>query len=328
MRLANQSLFGFFGVLLVSLTVGAEIYQTRFADVTWDNDAWRIESSNLNQGHYQARMSLAHGYIGINVAALGSFFEYDQPVNGDSIYGWPIFDGRQTFATVSGFWAEEDASYMSGIPHWSAISLETGGEVLNASTPAEEISNFTTRMDMRQGLLDWAYQWKPAGSNVPLNVTYQMFLHKLNINQALVQMTVTSSAAIPVNISNILDGDCATRTTFSDKGVDNGLLYSAVRPNGINNVTAYIYSQLEATAGGSLPSPNVVNSSAWLGFNESSIGQTYSFNLETHKQLTLTKYVGIASTDGYSDPQAAARDAVICATKKGYNASFKSHQKE
>lgn len=110
-------------------------------------------------------MSLANGYIGIHVAALRTFFEYDQPVN-DNINGWPVFDRRQTFTTVSGFWAEEDASYISGIPHWSTIVLESGGKVLNASTPAEEISNFTTSMNMLQGPLDWSYQWNPTGSNV------------------------------------------------------------------------------------------------------------------------------------------------------------------
>jgi trehalose/maltose hydrolase-like predicted phosphorylase len=329
MRLANQALLSFFvGLFFVSSTGATDVYQTRFAGVTWDNDAWKIESSDLDQGHYQARMSLANGYIGINVAALGPFFEYDQPVNDDNINDWPVYDRRQTFATVSGFWAEDDASYISGIPHWSAISLESGGEVLNASTPAAEISNFITRMDMRRGLLDWAYQWKPAGSNISFDITYQMFLHKLNVNQALVQMNVTSSAAVPVNIYDILDGDCAVRSTFADKGVDNGILYSAIKPNGIDDVTAYIYSQLEATAGGSLPSPNVVNSSAWLGYNESSIAQTYSFNLEPQKQLTLTKYVGIASADGFSDPQAAARNAVISAASTGYDASLKSHQEE
>ncbi|CRG87858.1 Acid trehalase [Talaromyces islandicus] len=329
MRLANQALLSFFaGLFLVRLTAAADLYETRFAGVTWDNDGWKLESSNLDQGHYQARMSLANGYIGINVAALGPFFEYDQPVNDDNINGWPVFDRRQTFATVSGFWAESDASYISGIPHWAAISLESGGEVLSAFTPAAEISNFTTTMDMRLGLLHWAYQWKPAGSDVSFDITYQMFLHKLNLNQALVQMTVTSSAAVSVNIYDILNGDCAVRSTFADKGVDDGILYSAVKPNGIDEVTAYIYSKLEATAGGSLPSPIVVNSSAWLGYNESSIAQTYSFNLEPNNQLTLTKYIGIASTDGFSDPQAAARNAVISAAKTGYDASLKSHQEE
>lgn len=53
MRLANQALLGFFtGLFLVNLTAAADVYQTRFEGVTWDNDAWTIESKNLDQGHY------------------------------------------------------------------------------------------------------------------------------------------------------------------------------------------------------------------------------------------------------------------------------------
>ena len=52
----------------------AAIYKTRFAGVTWNNDLWRITTTNLDQGHYQSRMSLSNGYLGINVASLGPFF--------------------------------------------------------------------------------------------------------------------------------------------------------------------------------------------------------------------------------------------------------------
>ena len=60
--------------LLASACHG-KIYNTTFEDVTWDDDNWRLSTSNLDEGHYQSRMSLSNGYIGINVAAAGPFFE-------------------------------------------------------------------------------------------------------------------------------------------------------------------------------------------------------------------------------------------------------------
>lgn len=327
-RLAKCIILAIAGLSYFNDAVSTKIYQTRFDGVTWDNDAWQITTTNLDQAHYQGRMSLANGYIGINVASLGPFFEYDQPVDGDNIYGWPIFDRRQTLASISGLWTDEKPSFLSGIPHWSAISLEVGDEVLNASTPASEISDFTTRLDMRQGLLDWTYSWSPRDQDLSFNITYQMFLHKLHINQALVQMNVQAVAATPVKITNILDGDCAVRATFFDKGVDDGLLYTAVQPNGASNITAYIYSHLEATAGGSLTSPLLINDSAAVGSNQSSIGQTYSLSLEPRTNLIITKYIGIASSDGFGDPQAVARSAAMSAARTGYDESLKSHKKE
>lgn len=39
-------------------------YNTRFPSVTWDNDLWRVTTTALDQGHYQARQSIANGYFG------------------------------------------------------------------------------------------------------------------------------------------------------------------------------------------------------------------------------------------------------------------------
>ena len=140
---------------LVSLLAGVSVthgrvYDTRFNGTTWDDANWRITTNLLDQGHYQSRMSLANGYLGINVAAAGPFFEADTPVDGDNINGWPLFDRRQTFATISGFWDEQPTtngtnfewlnqyggeSVISGVPHWSGLHVKIGDEVLNASVP-------------------------------------------------------------------------------------------------------------------------------------------------------------------------------------------------
>ena len=47
----------------------AKIYNTRFEGTTWDDETWRLTTTTLDQGHYQSRMSLSNGYLGINLAA-------------------------------------------------------------------------------------------------------------------------------------------------------------------------------------------------------------------------------------------------------------------
>ena len=42
----------------------SSVYNTRFPSVTWDNDLWRVTTTALDQGHYQARQSIANGYFG------------------------------------------------------------------------------------------------------------------------------------------------------------------------------------------------------------------------------------------------------------------------
>lgn len=42
----------------------SSIYNSRFPSVTWDNDLWRVRTTALDQGHFQARQSIANGYFG------------------------------------------------------------------------------------------------------------------------------------------------------------------------------------------------------------------------------------------------------------------------
>ena len=103
-----------------------DIYETAFDGVTWDNANWRLNTTSLDQGHYQSRMTVANGYHGISVAALGPFFEVDTPVDGDIIGGWPLYSRRQTFATIGGFWdvqPETNASNFDWLVSPSRIPL-------------------------------------------------------------------------------------------------------------------------------------------------------------------------------------------------------------
>jgi hypothetical protein len=65
----------FLSPLLLAGACHGAIFNTIFENVTWNDDEWRLSTTVLDQGHYQSRMSLANGYLGINVAAVGPFFE-------------------------------------------------------------------------------------------------------------------------------------------------------------------------------------------------------------------------------------------------------------
>ncbi|KAJ9656337.1 alpha,alpha-trehalase ath1 [Neophaeococcomyces mojaviensis] len=315
------------------------IYATRFANVTWNNDEWLLTTTDLDQGHYQSRISLANGYIGINVAALGPFFEYDQPVAGDVLNGWPLFNRRQTFATVGGFWGIEPElngtnfpwlsqygwdTAISGIPHWAGISLDLGGSAaLHSGTNASEIQNFTSSIDMKHGLMNWAFTWSPP-SHGSFDISYQMFLHKVNVTQAYISMNITAHADTRANLVNILDGDCATRTTPGPKGSDSGFIFSSVHPDGLNNITAYVYANLSVPGVAVSPPEDTYNAS-YIGKNTSSIAAALPVNLTAGTTVSAFKYVGIASTDAFSNPQQMARNSASAAMNVGYTSALRSH---
>ncbi|OAG41171.1 hypothetical protein AYO21_04551 [Fonsecaea monophora] len=350
--MAGSSLTRLFGLLLticLSSFASAQsgnastIYKTRFEGVTWDAANWVLTTTELDQGHYQSRMVVANGYHGINVAALGPFFEIDTPVDGDNINGWPLFGRRQTFATVGGFWDSQPTTNgsnfpwlyqygwdtaISGIPHWSGIVADLGGNhYLAASTDDSTISNFRSSLDMKRGLMNWAFTWSPNGHG-SFNVSYQMFAHKLNLNQGFVIMNITATNATNITIANVLNGDCAVRTTPGQNGIDSGLIFTSVQPNGIHNVTAFVYAGMTST-GATIRS---VQQATWqrpyVGNNESSVASALNVTLQAGQVATFTKFVGIASTDGFLTPRPVARNAALAAREAGYAASLQTHAAE
>lgn len=317
----------------------AKEYDTRFDGVTWDNENWRITTENLVQGQYQSRMSLANGYLGINVAALGPFFEVEVPQNGDDINGWPLFDRRQTFATIAGFYDSQPQtngtnfawlyqyggeSVISGVPHWAGLTVEYEGITLNASTDPGTISGFKSVLDMGVGAMEWSFTWSPV-PEVVLDISYQMFVHKLWINMAAVQLSITSQRkGVNLTVADVLNGDCAVRTNYTNSGFENGTIFSAVSPNGLPNVTAYIYSTIKGDECMKLSTVQLLDQGQ-IGSNKSSIGQAYNVSLGAGQKTVVAKYIGGASSDAFADPQSVAKNASLTGASAGFSQLFSTH---
>ena len=321
------------------------VYNTRFANVTWDNAAWQVRTTNLDQGHYQSRLSIANGYLGINVAAAGPFFEADVPVAGDNINGWPLFGERQTFATIAGFFDEQPTtngtnfewlnqyggeSVISGVPHWGGIIVDLGaGVYLDATVDNSTISNFSSTLNAKEGLSTWSYTWSPVNSSdLSFDIAYTMFAHKLYVNQGFVQLQIKPSADTNVSIVNVLDGTSAVRTNFTSSGMEGSQIYTAVTPYNVHSVTAYIYATLAGSAELDTASLAIVTDKPYIGVNQSSIAQAANAALKAGQTTTVTKYVGGATSDAFTDPKKTAQGACVQAMQTGFNKSLATHVEE
>jgi trehalose/maltose hydrolase-like predicted phosphorylase len=314
------------------------VYKTGFDDVTWDEDNWLLSTTNLEQGRYESRGSVANGYLGINVASAGPFFEIDSPADTS---GWPLFSTRQSFATISGFFDSQPTtngsnfpwlsqyggdSVISGVPHWAGIILDLGnGTYLDAKVDNNTISDYRTTYDFQAGVLVWSYKWTPEGDKGSYQITYRLFAHKLFVNQAVVDLEIIPSKESKATIVNVLDGASAVRTDFVETGQDDGAIFSAVRPNGIANVTAYIYANITASSNVDLSSRKIVHNKPYVHANESSIAQAVDVKFRADQVVRVTKFVGGASTDAFKDPKETAKNASSTAMKNGYAKSLRSH---
>ena len=324
---------------------GVNIYNTSFPGVAWDEDNWLLSTTNLDQGRYQARGSVANGYLGINVAAVGPFFEIDVDEEGGVINGWPLFSRRQTFATIAGFFDAQPRtngtnfpwllqygweSVISGVPHWSGLILDLGDDTyLDATVDNKTISNFTSTYDFKAAVLEWSYQWTPKGKNASYSINYRLFANKLHVNQAVVDMTIIPSADSEAIIANVIDGYSAVRTDFVESGEDkDGAIFSAVRPIGIANVTAYIYAQVTGSKSLDLSKRQLVHDKPYVHTNDSSVAQAIPVKFSAGKAVRITKYVGAASSDAFDDPKTIAKQDSRKALENGFDKSLQSHVTE
>ncbi|EER44885.1 acid trehalase [Histoplasma capsulatum H143] len=178
---------------------------------------------------------------------------------------------------------------------------------------------------MKGGLLNWEYTWSPTGRGESFAISYQLFAHRLNVTQAVVRMAITPSADMNVKVVNVIDGYSAVRTEFVDSGEDGHAIYSSVSPVGVPDVTAYIYATISGSKEVDIESLKLVPNPPYVHTNRSSIAQAADIKLRAGQKSIVTKFVGVASSDGFENPKQVAKEASSNAADIGYDALLKSH---
>ena len=317
--------------------LGESLYSTRFDDVVWDNSHWTLSTTSLRPSDFRASAFVANGYFGHSFASNGPFVQIF-----GNLSGWPIFNERQTFGTISGFFDQQPTtngtnypwlaqygwdSVISGIPNFGPLVIELDdGSYLYSNTSTAQISDVKLTQGYKQGLAEWQYTWTPKrGNNLSLDVTYTAFADKLLINRGYVQLQVEPSLDCNVSIVNVLDGADALRTDFRASGIDGSGVYSAFSPNGVSNLTAWIYAYME---GVDMSSAFNVSNKAYIINGTNSIAQGVNATLKAGQRTTVTKFVGVASTDAFSDPQSVAKQSAMQGMRDGFNKSLSHHSAE
>ncbi|KAF7884451.1 uncharacterized protein EAF02_004787 [Botrytis sinoallii] len=296
---------------------------------SWDDHSLTLTTNVLIPGNFLARKHLSNGYIGLAEASLGPFFERDfnqthrdgkQPTE-----PWPEFNPRQSFAGIIGFFDRQhnttetnypelldrgDESVISGIPHFTDISITAGDQVLNATVDLATISNFSSSLNLMNATASWSYTWTPNLNNSSsFGIEYMAFISAARVNVAAVQLTVTplNNTTEKITITDILDGRSAVRSFLGQKGHDDASsIYVSNHPN----------AALSSISPRSIVSPNN---------NSMTIGQEWNLELQSGQPITFQKFVGIASTDKFTDAQTTAAQASDNATSDGWDVLYTEH---
>ncbi|KII91942.1 carbohydrate-binding module family 32 protein [Plicaturopsis crispa FD-325 SS-3] len=311
-------------------------------------DPWTLTGTNLNQTSWESQPYVANGYIGQRIPAQGMGYYEITPVNAsanDGTSGWPIFDPRFTASMVAGFYDQQTDTEgtnfdtpggdqpISTLPTWSPLYLTVNGSTYSVDTPSSQVANWSQSLSLQNGVVSTELVWTPFG-NASLKLKYTLLAHRTLPNLGIVRLDVDNvPKGVNVTVTDVLDGAGAWRTTPLGSGaVQNttDTIYSAVSPNGISNVTAYQVSHTTFVSGskGSPVANTTSGCFSGVSKNASTAAQCYAVTPSSKKQLTIIKYVGIASSDAFPGKElSTAHSTVVSAAKKGYNAVLASHQK-
>ncbi|KAK8078028.1 hypothetical protein PG996_004198 [Apiospora saccharicola] len=342
-------------VLLVSLLAAFNVTSATPLNlpadwVSWDDATWTLKSVLPLPGTFAAWVPQSNGYIGIAQGSLGPFFELSRFNDSE---GWPSYSKpRRTFTTTTGFWGSEPStddvdprgeSFISGLPHFTDLLVEVCGDLLDGSTDVTEISDFVSELSFKEGVATWSYVWHPPNcNNKTISIKYESFLSLTDRQLAAVKLSLSSNSGLDdVRIIDKLDGRSALRTTPSRTHYVPGdsEIVSAVSPAGIDTTAAYIVSTLDGDLlynntsatylGSNLYSPS--HMFPMLSLNDSTASthiKRYSIRPGV-KSAEIRKYVGVASSDHFSDAaEAVAVNVAQQAKARGYDAARADHRQE
>jgi trehalose/maltose hydrolase-like predicted phosphorylase len=214
-----------------------------------------------------------------------------------------------------------------------------GSQVLNASVSNSTISAFESRMDYQNGLRTWKYTWSPPGADFSVDVEEEALVSRNRPNVAAIELRLTARRidrtgwswlglnghrfrsrpnTYSIQLRDILDGRSAVRSFLGEKGSNSSTsIYVANHPDGKPDVTAWTVSTANVSNGYTDESSrSVVYPEDPSGM---SIAQQWDVRLVVGKPASFYKFLGVASSDHFPQPQRQAIKESERAARDGYN---------
>jgi trehalose/maltose hydrolase-like predicted phosphorylase len=253
-----------------------------------------------------------------------------------------LFNPRIAFSTISGFyniqpngsgtnfpWLNQYGweAFIAGIPHPTALIFAFGDAALDATVSSTAISEFSQSLSFKTGVGEWSYKWSPANCHASFRVSFSTIFSRERPNVIAVTASITPSADISGTVTDLLDGRGSVRAYLNEKGLDKhgNTIYSSVHPTGLANITGYVISGVDASNRYTVPWSRRAASGPYVSTNETTIGQTFDIHLKRGQTATFYKYVGVASSDKFKDPESVARKAQASAQSSGWHALLNEH---
>lgn len=267
--------------------------------------------------------------------------------------GWPLDQPRATFGTISGFWNLQEKvkhpildenvrrggeSVISGIPDWTGLVVTTEeGDSYKPGVDPESILHYSQGQSLADGIVTTSVTWQPDGADSALQLDFTVLAHHSHLTLGLVRLDLTVRGPTSFSVTDVLDGEGASRTNFADKGfeTEDGLMWTSVKPWGVDNITAVVASHVDflglsaVEATETRASRQDATLSERVGSKEeATIAQSWNFNIATDeiRTISVVKHVGIASTDAFANVKETALKTASSASKASWDQLLHEHR--
>ena len=237
-----------------------------------------------------------NGYLGIRVPASGQGYAAGTvPAQ----------------AELAGFYAQPpgDVQQRANLPTWSTLTFSDGGKTFAVGTGS--ITNWRQQLDLHTGVITTTADWTaPNGHDTSLR--YDVLTDRGGAHVAAVRLQLTPHWSGTAGVTDLIDGTPAMLTTAAGTGSNaaTGAIWEQVRTEG-TGITAGLASRLQITGGHGTVGPVAAPGSQ-------SVGQHVTLPVTAERTYSVTKYVGVASSQDAADPATAARQASNSASARGF----------
>ena len=216
-----------------------------------------------------------------------------------------------------------DVQQRANIPTWSTLTLGENGNTF--AVPGSGVSGWRQSIDLHTGIVTTTARWTAPDGHAT-DLTYQVLTDRADPFVGLVRLQFTPQWSGVATVTDAIDGTADTTatpelTTQVTKGWN-----VAARQDWVTletqgtGIAATLASQLQV-------SPNVLATITQTDqTTDQSVGQQLEFPVQAGQTYTITKYVGVESSQDAADTTTAAQGQAASAAATGWDSLLAASQ--
>ena len=192
----------------------------------------------------------------------------------------------------------------ANIPTWSTLTFGENGNTF--AVPGAGVSGWRQSIDLHTGIVTTTAKWTAPDGHAT-DLTYQVLTDRANPNVGLVRLQFTPQWSGVATVTDAIDGTADTTATPELTSQVTKGWNVAARQDWVTletkgtGIQATLASQLQVSSN-ALPTTTQTDQTT-----DQSVGQQLGFPVQSGQTYTITKYVGVESSQDTADPRPPPR---------------------